>query len=117
MTGTKKMAEMGCLSPQMTISANSQDIIGWKNFMGGRISRHFHGIQNEYLVLGNHRMNTEQWIRQFLSKILHIAHIQRVFRNFTLHDKQKGWLIRKELHEVIENKDRSAQRNQHRRHA
>ena len=76
MRGTKNMAEMGCMSPQMVNLARSQDIIeiGWKNFMEGRISRHFFGIQNEYLILGNHRINAEQWIKQSISKILHITH-------------------------------------------
>ena len=57
MIGTKKMAEMGCMSPQMASLAKSQDIIGWKKFTERMISRHFIGIQNEYLVLGNHRIN------------------------------------------------------------
>ena len=99
------MAEMGCMSPQMTCLAKSQDIIGWKNFMEGRISRHFFDVQNEYLTLGNHRMDAEQWTKQLISKILHITHSQWIFRNFTLHDKQRGWLRRKELHEIMEKID------------
>ena len=54
------MAEMGCMSPQTASLAKSQDIIDWKNFMEGRISRHFFNIKNEYLVLGNHRIKAEQ---------------------------------------------------------
>ena len=79
--------------------------------MEGRIPRHFYDIQNEYLVLGNHRINAEQWIRQFISKLLHIAHSQWIFRNFTLHDKQKGWPRRKELHEVMEKIDQLRETN------
>ena len=89
MRGTKNLAEMGCMSPQMTSLAKSQDIIGWKNFVERRILRHFFDIQNECLILGNHRIDAEQWIKQFISKILHITHSQWIFRNFTLHDKQK----------------------------
>ena len=73
--------------------------------MEGRISRHFFDVQNEHLTLGNHRMDTEQWTRQLINKILHITHSQWIFRNFTLHDKQKGWLRRKELHEIMEKID------------
>ena len=101
MRGAKNMAELGCMSPQMSQLAKSQDIIGWKNFMEGRISRHFFDMQNEYLTTGNHRINAEQWSRQLISKILHITHSQWIFRNFTLHDKQKGWLRRKELHDIM----------------
>ena len=99
--GIKNMAEMGCMSPQMANLAQSQDVVGWKNFTQRRISTHLFDIQNEHLILGNHRINTKQWIKQFISKILHILHSQWIFRNFTLHDKQKGWLRRKELHEVM----------------
>ena len=67
------MADLGCMSPQMSQLAQSQDIIGWKNFMEGRISRHFFDM----------------------------PHSQWIFRNFTLHDKQKGWLRRKELHDIM----------------
>ena len=41
MRGTENMADLGCTSPQMSQLAKSQDIIGLKNFMEGRISRHF----------------------------------------------------------------------------
>ena len=46
MRGTKNMAEMGHMSPHMERLAKSQDVIGWKNFMEGRISRWFYCIQN-----------------------------------------------------------------------
>ena len=69
--------------------------------MEGRISRHFFDMQNEYLTMRNHRIDTEQWTRHLISKVMHIAHSQWIFRNFTLHDKQKGWLRRKELHDIM----------------
>ena len=62
------MAEMGYMSPQITCLAKSQDVIGWKIFMEERISRNFFDIQNEYLTLGNHRMDAEQWTRQLISE-------------------------------------------------
>ena len=56
--------------------------------MEGKISRHFL-MSKMSISLGNHRINADQWTRQFVSKILHITHNQWIFRNFTLHDKQK----------------------------
>ena len=102
MRGTKHLSEMGCMSPQMTALKRSKDVIGWRNFMEGRISREFLDIQNLHLELGNHRINGEQWVRHFIGKILHITHSQWIFRNFTLHDKQKGWLRRKELSDIMD---------------
>ena len=111
MRGTKNMAEMGHMSPQMRCPAKSQDVIGWKNFMEGRISRWFYHIQNEHLTLGDYNMDALQWTRQLISKVLHITHSQWIFRNFTLHDKQKGWLRRKELHEIMTKIDQLGQTN------
>ena len=68
-------------------------------------------MQNEDLTLGNHRMGAEQWTRQLISKILHITHSQWIFRNFTLHDRQKGWLRRKELHGIMEKIDQLSETN------
>ena len=53
----------------------------------------------------NCRIDAKQWTRQFISKILHITHSQWIFRNFTLHDKQKRWPRRKELHDIMEKID------------
>ena len=95
----------------MASLAKSQDVIGWRNFTKGRISRHFLDIQHEYLTLGCHKTNSEQWVRQFISKTLHITHSQQVFRNFTLHDKQKGGSRRKELSETMEKRDKLRERD------
>ena len=92
---------MGHMSSEMMSLARSQDVIGWRNFMEGRVSREFVDMQNIHLSLGCHRINGEQWVRQFISKILHITHSQWIFRNFTLHDKQKGWLRRRELSDIM----------------
>ena len=69
--------------------------------MEGSISRHFFDMQNKYLTTENHRIDAEQWTKQLISKVLHIINGQWIFRNFTLHDKQKGWLRRKELHDIM----------------
>ena len=50
----------------------------------------------------DHTINGEQWVRQFIAKVLHITHSQRIFRNFTLHDKQQGCLRRKEMNGVLD---------------
>ena len=81
--------------------AKSQDKIGWRNFMEGRISKEFFKMQEVYLTLGCHKLNGEQWVKQCIGKILHITHSQWIFKNFTLHDKQKGWLRRKDMKDIM----------------
>ena len=57
MRGTKNLLDMGLMSPQMRRLARSQDTIGWRNFMEGRISKEFLDIQSVHLELGCHRIN------------------------------------------------------------
>ena len=59
-------------------------------------------IQGVHLALVCHRIHGEQWVRQFMSKILHITHSQWIFKNFTLYDRRKSWLRRKEMSKVME---------------
>ena len=69
--------------------------------MEGRISKEFFKMQEVYLTLGCHKLNGEQWVKQCIGKILHITHSQWIFKNFTLHDKQKGWLRRKDMKDIM----------------
>jgi ribonuclease HI len=74
----------------------SQTQIGWRNFMEGRISTHFHRLQFCHLIHARTNMTASSWVRTFISKLLHITHSQWIFRNFMLHEKTHGLL---RLHE------------------
>jgi hypothetical protein len=45
-------------------------------------------------------LNSADWAKQFISKILHITHSQWIFRNFSLHDKRNGYLHKKKVEEI-----------------
>jgi hypothetical protein len=57
--------------------ATSQDLIGWRNMLERKISKHFFALQDEYLAGANTLLTTESWIKSFISKLLHITHSQR----------------------------------------
>ena len=99
--GTKKFADLGAMSPGMKTLAESQDKIGWRNFMEGRISKHFYSLQSYHLAFDTHYMNGEDWVRQFITRVLHITHSQWIYRNFSLHDRQRGYLRRKARKEIL----------------
>ena len=90
--GTKKFAEMGIMLPQMLRLARSQDLIGWRNFMEGRISKDFYNLQHMHLETSSSFLNGGDWMRQFISRVLHITHSQWIYRNFVLHDRKRGYL-------------------------
>jgi hypothetical protein len=47
--GKLRFAELGQLSHDLQLAADSQDWIGWRNMMEGRVSKLFYGIQCVHL--------------------------------------------------------------------
>ncbi len=88
------------MSPRMIALAQSQDKIGYCNFMEGNILTHFYEIQNFHLAMTSSFLNGTDWAKQFISKILHILHSQWIFRNFSLHDKRNGYLHNKKAEKI-----------------
>jgi hypothetical protein len=100
MQGNKPFADMGAMSPRMKALAQSQDMIGYHNFMEGHISTHFYEIQNFHLAMSSSFLNGADWAKQFISKILHVTHSQWIVCNISLHDKINGYLHKKKSEEI-----------------
>ncbi len=83
MQGDKPFADLGAMSPRMKALAQSQDMIGCRNFIEGHISTHFYEIQNFHLAMSSSFLNTTDWAKQFISKILHVSHSQWIFCNIS----------------------------------
>jgi hypothetical protein len=80
--GTLSFSELGQYSPEMQCLASSQDLIGWRNFMEGRISCCFFEVQQSHLSSGHARMNASDWVQQLILKVLHMTHGQWILHNF-----------------------------------
>jgi hypothetical protein len=102
MRGEKPLSQMGFMSPQFKALATSQDLIGWRDFTEGHISTHFYVIQTFHLTMSNSYLNGEDWINQFISKILQLTHSQWIFRNISFHDKKNGYLRNKTANELLQ---------------
>jgi hypothetical protein len=89
--GNLKFAELGQLSPNLQQLARSQDKIGWRNMMEGRVSKLFYGIQCVHLSTSHSRINGDDWMKGLIGRLIHISHAQWLFRNFTLHDTHCGY--------------------------
>ena len=98
--GSLSFSELGELSEELNLAALSQDAIGWRNMMEGRVSNHFYGIQRVHLAMAHSRLNGDDWMKGLITRLLHISHSQWLFRNFTLHDTQCGYRRMKEKAEV-----------------
>jgi hypothetical protein len=100
MRGDKPFSELGAMPAKMLSLARSQDIIGWRNFTEGDISIHFYDIQHFHLAMHSSYLSSADWTKQFISKILHITHSQRIFRNILLHDRSFGYIHNKQLGDI-----------------
>ena len=89
--GKLKFATLGQLSHNLQQLANSQDRIGWRNMMEGRVSKLFYGIQCVHLSTSHSRINGDDWMKGLIGRLIHISHSQWLFRNFTLHDTNCGY--------------------------
>jgi hypothetical protein len=101
MRGNKPFTDMGAMSPGMKALAQSQDNIGYCNFMEGYILIHFYQIQNFHLAMSSSFLNGADWAKQFILKLLHIRHSQLIFRNISLHNKINGYLHKKKSEEIV----------------
>ncbi len=76
----------------VSMAAASQDLIGWVEFLHGKVSVEFRSIQDIHCTLSFCHMTGDDWMKAFVSHLIQISHSQFIFRNFTLHDKQRGYL-------------------------
>jgi len=93
-------------SYQMKEAAASQDEIGWVEFLHGKVSVEIAAIQDIHCKLSSCRMTCDDWMKHFVGKLLLISHSQWLYRNFTLHDKTRGYLRLRRRQEVLEEVDR-----------
>jgi hypothetical protein len=49
-------------------------------------------MQQEYLKTRKARINSQDWIKQLITRLIKISHTQWIVQNLTLHDRQHGHL-------------------------
>jgi len=107
---TALVAEDGFASIDVRVAAVGQDLIGWTEFLHGKVSVEKAAIQNLHCMSSpSCRITGADWMKTFISHLLQVSHSQWIFRNYTLHDKQWGYLclhlcagVLREMHELLE---------------
>ena len=99
------------MSPDMLELACGQDLIGYRNFMERMISKKFLDIRSHHLMDAEGYLSGYDWVKIFISKILQITHLQWIFRNMTLHDRNGGELRRREAQKMRSEAERFAHMN------
>jgi hypothetical protein len=111
--GQESMANLLVMSTAMREVAESQNEIGWVEFLHGKVSTKITQNQNAHFVLAGSNMNGSNWTTQFIQHLIHISHLQWLFWNFTLHHHIKGYLRKRDeaaiQQEVVNLLDTSSQ--------
>ncbi len=102
MQNNKPFSQLGYMSNKMRALTENQDKIGWRNFTEGYISSHSYNTQRFHLSMSNNFLNSSNWTKQFISKLLHITHSQWIYRNISLHNRQQGYLRNKQLEDLLQ---------------
>ena len=85
------------------MAAASQDLIGWTEFLHSKVLVEIATTQWTHCGLSPLcRLTGDNWMKAFVSQLLQICHSQWIFRNYTLYDKQRGFLCLWEHLEVLQ---------------
>ncbi len=100
------MSSIDRLPRQFLRFASSQDIIGWDNFLLGMVSSHLRPIQYSHLLVSSSLMNIDDWMSQFIGRLLHLTHGQWIYRNISKYHDTLGSIRKTERRELLLEIDR-----------
>ncbi len=86
------LATLQPMSEALREVAESQDRIGWVEFLHGKVSTKFRKIQQAHCIMAGTRISGDDWITHSTRQLIEISHAQWIYRNFTLHHYTKGYL-------------------------
>jgi hypothetical protein len=96
----------GPAPPHIRAAAASQDLIGWVEFLHGKVSVEFWTIQDTHCALSSCCTMGEDWMKVFVLHLIQMSHLQWTFCKFTLHYKQRGYLSLLEWATVLKEVER-----------
>ena len=100
--GSVKFGDMGPMSRKLRELGAELDEIGWRAFTEGRVPKRLQRMQTMHCQLSSCRMTGDDWVKGFIGRVVHLTHSQWIYRNYTLHERSRGYLRLKERVEVLE---------------
>jgi hypothetical protein len=77
--GQVQMANLAMLRPMsktLQEATESQDLIGWGEFLHGKVSLKIRRIQEAHCIMAGTRINGANWMAQFACQLVEISHAQ-----------------------------------------
>ncbi len=96
------LATLRLMSHAFQEVAESQDEIGWVEFLHGKVSKKICTLQGAHCILASTNTNSSDWMRQFVQQLVEISHAQWLYHNFTLHHHVKRYLRQRTVKEICQ---------------
>jgi hypothetical protein len=104
--GSVTLSSMAGRSREIMRFASLQDIIGWDNLLLGMVSMHIRPIQYSHLLASASILNVDDWMSQFIGKLLHLTHGQWIYCNISKYHDKLGSIRKTERRELLLEIDR-----------
>jgi hypothetical protein len=75
-------------SPLIHAAATTQDRIGWRNFVEGKISKEWRILQSRHYLEIASRRSGDRWAEKLVTKLLELVHSMWTYRNSTTRTRQ-----------------------------
>ena len=103
---TALVAKDGFALIDIRVAAVGHDLIGWTEFLHGKVTVEIASIQNLHCMSSpSCRLTGADWTKMYISHLLQVSHSQWIFQNYTLHDKQRGYLHLRLRSEVLHERE------------
>ncbi len=70
--------------------AESQDVIGWDNFVMGMVSSKLLPIQSDFFLRSKSSSRATHWISGLITQLLQVTHTQSIYQCILVHDRTTG---------------------------
>jgi hypothetical protein len=84
----------------------SQDVIGWDNFVMGMVSSKLLPIQSDFFLPSKSSSCATRWISGLITQLLQVTHTQWIYQCILVHDHTTGMLISAHKEELLKEIDR-----------
>ncbi len=87
--------------PQYQAFGQLQDVIGWRRFLEGMISKEIVVLQQQFYAVNGSQMSLDKWSSGLITRLLEITHGQWLYHNFIVHDPVAGTIATGKKEELL----------------
>ncbi len=87
--------------PQFQALGHLQDVIRWRRFLEGMISKEIVDLQQQFYAVNSYQMSLDKWSTGLITRLLEITHGQWLYWNFMVHNPVSGAIATAKKEELL----------------